>query len=227
MNYPYIDFHTHRPKKTDNHLCIHSLLLEEYSQNSFNFPFTLGVHPWWADEVNEEDFKLLYQRLSKHPLYAGLGEIGLDKVKDDNWQVQVELFNFQLLLAKDNDEAFVIIHCVRAFNEIIKSIKKVGYKGHLIFHDYQGNEEITKDLLKRNCYFSLGKKILNASEHFLKTIDLIPLPQILLESDDHEGIEVEALYQKLSQIKEVPLDELKKQLYINASSLIPYLKIYD
>ncbi len=227
MNYPYIDFHTHKPKKTDTHICIQSLLLDEFQKENFLFPFTLGVHPWWVDEISKVDFFEIYEKLSNHPNYLGLGEIGLDRTRVENWQKQIELFEFQLKLANDYNESFIIIHCVRAFNEVIKYIKKDNYKGEVIFHDYHGNESITKDFIKRDYYFSLGKKLLHESEHFHKSIELIPLDRLFIESDDNEGIEVELIYEKLANLKSISIIELKEHIYKNLIRIMPGTKHFN
>jgi TatD DNase family protein len=224
MIYPFIDFHTHNPKQSKQHFCIHSLLIEEYENNDFPSPFTFGVHPWWADEINQDQYYLIYNKVISHPNYIGMGEIGLDKIKDDNWSTQIDMFKMQLEIAKMNQHEFIIIHCVKAFNEVIRHIKSSGYKGNIVFHDYHENEVITKELIKRDAYFSFGKALNQLSKKLQKSLSIIPINKILIETDDNEGIDIEVLYQNLADYKNISLLELKKQIYENTIAVSSNIK---
>ena len=84
----------------------------------------LGIHPWWAGRC---DLDGALAALASRPL-AGIGEIGLDAVAargDADRALQRRVFRAQLALARQRDVP-VVIHCVRAFPELISLLRRDG-----------------------------------------------------------------------------------------------------
>ena len=85
-----------------------------------------------------------------------VGEIGLDKNKP-NMEQQIIIFQKQLDIAIEL-KRIVFIHCVGAWDKILYVLKQ--YKKSsiptMIFHAFNGNDDIIKYLLKnyeKNLYF--------------------------------------------------------------------------
>ena len=97
----------------------------------------VGVHPWEASTLSEEDARRktedLASRLassvsSPRPL-LGVGEIGLDRLKEKNISPQMrELFEAQLKLALEFRRP-VVLHGAKCWGQVVAAIKKVEAEG--------------------------------------------------------------------------------------------------
>lgn len=128
-----------------------------------------------------------------------LGECGLDHhwnpsgedhrraedFSNDMLQSEKELFEMQLLLAKDLSLP-VIIHSRDAFTDTLESIKKIGYHNGII-HCYSYGKSEAKEFLDCGWYISLSgsvtytkKRCMNEMEELIKSI---PDERLLVETD--------------------------------------------
>ena len=128
-----------------------------------------------------------------------LGECGLDHhwnpsgedhrnaedFSTDMFKSEKELFEMQLLLAKDLSLP-VIIHSRDAFKETLESVKKIGYHNGII-HCYSYGKTEAKEFLNYGWYISFSgsvtytkKRCMNEMEELIKSI---PDDRILVETD--------------------------------------------
>ncbi len=135
----------------------------------------LGIHPWQAGHFQIESLQQLETLLATHP-EAHIGEIGLDKCKDDFYQ-QVDFFEAQLMLAQKYNRP-VHIHSVRAWGEIMPILKKHADLTFL-FHGFSGDKNVVKFFQNYRAFFSL---------HKANKIPLIPAEKLLIESDAPDGL---------------------------------------
>lgn len=135
--------------------------------------FSCGIHPWNAVDVNIEQ---LIKVLSE-PNVVAVGEVGLDKLKGPELSIQIKVFRQQIELAIEKKKP-LIIHCVRAWEELIALYKEY-QKNNVpwIIHGYRGNPEQTQQLGKIGFKFSLGEKF-NAD-----SLKYIPIEDIFCETD--------------------------------------------
>jgi TatD DNase family protein len=153
-----IDFHTHHPDPDKN---IYNILNYDYFNGAklpARTPFTIGLHPWWifqSDGFWEEKVTEIFE----DDYCVGFGEIGLDRSVAIDFEIQKEFFKKQLELAHELYSPYVIIHCVRAYSDLIPFIKETSYPGPFIIHDYHGNEQITQQLLKYPCFLVLAQEL--------------------------------------------------------------------
>lgn len=135
----------------------------------------LGIHPWQVGKCTEDTLNQLDTLLATHPA-AHIGEIGLDKCKDDFYK-QVEFFEAQLMLAQKYNRP-VHIHSVRAWGEIMPILK---HHANLIFlfHGFSGDKNVVKFFQNYNAFFSV---------HTPNKIPLIPADRLLVESDAPDGL---------------------------------------
>ncbi len=147
---------------------------EEKKQMYSDAWFSCGIHPWLSD-ASEEMFTLL-EKNAKDRNVVAIGEIGLDKLQGPDIATQIIIFRKQIELAVEIRKP-IIIHCVKAWDEIIALHKE--YKDAIpwILHGYRGNPEQTKQLSKLGFKFSLG-------EFFNKeSVKQMPLDSIFCETD--------------------------------------------
>ena len=199
----FINIHTH--KDTGRRIELVSRTFEEVLSAYFSF----GIHPWdsdrWKSRLNE-----MNQILAEKGCLA-VGEIGLDKLKGPELSVQVAVFKQQILLSEQLNLP-VILHCVKSWNEI-KSIKReLKPKQAWIYHGFT-KANLIEDVLKEGIYISIGDAILN-SPTLQSALKNIPLDRLFLETDA-AACSIEAIYVKVSELKNIPLSQLQSQLEEN------------
>lgn len=179
----FIDIHTHNQTPEEGVLKIinapQSLDLSEQPSSYFS----LGLHPWYLDKNTiEHDFEELEQNAKKQQVVM-IGECGLDRNIDVDLAFQTEVFIQQIQLAERLQKP-IIIHCVRAFPEIIAIKKKLNPSIPMIIHGFNNNPQVCQQLIKHQFYVSLGAALLNPNSNASKIITMIPKEKLFLETDD-------------------------------------------
>jgi TatD DNase family protein len=220
---PFIDIHTHF-ENTDaaviavlNHTQNDAFFIANTeTQNSkpkTQNPKSVGLHPWFLTKDNfENDFKKLSQYIENQEIIA-LGECGLDRLKGEDLAFQTPAFEAQIRLAESVQKP-VIIHCVKAYNEVISLKKKLKPTIPLIIHGFNQNETILKELVKNGFYISLGAAVLKEDSNAAKYISQIPLNQLFFETDDKE-VSIIAIYEKSAELLGMDLEVLKSLVFQN------------
>lgn len=222
-----IDVHTHNSFPT-KHLSIKSVNYDQIPPTKQ--PYTIGFHPWSLNsQLNKEIIiQELKEKLLKHSALA-LGEIGLDKVKCAlDLPEQIAYFHSFVKLAQELKINCLIIHCVRAYDEICQALISLKYSGKVILHDYNGNKEQTKSLLTHeNIYFSYCHALMKKERKGFQSLNLISLDRLFLETDDQIDYTIEDLYQELCHIKNISMEQLNEQISKNARECFSNLNIKD
>jgi TatD DNase family protein len=202
------NFHHHQK---DNSNGIYNLKLNE---DIPDFGFSVGLHPkdiWedWAIELEK------IKKITQHTKCMAVGECGLDKRIDVDFQLQQKVFLAQISWANEIQKP-LIIHCVRAYSEIITLKKKS--KVAMVVHGFNKKKTVADMLLSHDFYLSFGKAVLqNVSlQGIVKTI---PLEKIFLETDD-EDFNMDALYQKVASLKSISLETLQQQIHENLEKIV-------
>ena len=139
--------------------------------------FSAGIHPKLIDKSFPENFAAV-TRLASHPHCAAIGECGIDIFSSVTVEEQKEAFMQHLRLAQQYAKP-VIIHCVRAYSEIISALNAARFQLPVVMHSYNGNIQTTQQLLRRdNIYFSFSDKILATNCAALKSLDTMSAPRL-------------------------------------------------
>ncbi len=160
---------------------------------------TVGLHPWQAEhgslpteeEVIDAD---------------AVGEIGLDKACEVDFERQQALFIKQLELAERHEKP-IILHCVRAFEEVMNCLEKHTLRA-VIFHGFTGSREQAMRAVKKGYYLSFGAR----TERSRKTVEALratPLERLFVETDE-SPVALEELYQTIALLRGVGSEELKQ-----------------
>lgn len=202
----YIDIHTHK-RTEDSQLSIYNL---PWGSTCEAMLYSIGVHPWDVETVSSDEVIPVLESNSENNSFQALGEIGLDRLHKHSWELQLLFFELQLRWANENNYP-VIIHCVKAFSDVMGVLKIIQPCVPLIFHDFSGNSSIVKQLLKWNSFFSIGKRL------YKQRFDIcsLPLGRLFLETDDND-ISIVKLYSDLANkmgVSEVKLSEQIVQNY--------------
>lgn len=149
-------------------------------------PYALGIHPWFCDEHFSNALSDLDKRIndSVHdPRFVAIGECGLDKLHKSNWQVQVKVLEHQLMLAESLNLP-VILHVVKAHNEIMPLLKHYKLARAGVIHGFYGSIELANEYVKLGYKLGVGGLILNSDAKKLKAcVTNISLNSILIETD--------------------------------------------
>lgn len=203
------NFHHHT---LGNFYGIYNLELGENVPESY---FSVGIHPKDIDENWEKHFEA-FKKISLQDNCLAIGECGLDALIDIDANLQKTVFERQILWANEIQKP-VIIHCVKWFQELIPFQKLAEVP--LIIHGFNKKKSVADEMLKHGFFLSFGKSVLyNLSlQSILKEI---PIDKIFLETDDTD-FDIAELYQKVSEIKEISLEELQKKISENLQSHSP------
>lgn len=199
-----IDFHTHLPKSGTSIQILNTFAQDLPLPEDENF-YSVGLHPWHLELVDpEECLQSIDQAMGQKNVLA-LGECGLDRSVSIDFAVQVRYFRKQIELAEKHSKP-LIIHCVRAFPELMKL--KAAFKTNIpwIIHGYQGNRVTTFQLIRHNFFFSVGESLLS-NQQKKDLVPLIPLDHLFLETDDRE-IDISAMYSLASQLLQIDQERL-------------------
>ena len=167
--------------------------------------YSIGIHPWVTISMTEDNFLKIQQLASKKNCLA-IGEIGLDKLKGPDFEIQKEVFTKQILIA-EKMELPVILHCVKAWNEVLTIKTATKPKQQWIFHGFN-KVGILKSVVEQGLIISIGASILT-NEKLQEVLCLIPNDQLLLETDD-VPIDIFEIYKKVSEIKQISLQALEQ-----------------
>ncbi|MDM8160233.1 TatD family hydrolase [Labilibaculum sp. K2S] len=209
---PYINIHTHNYSSQSNVRSILSIQIKEQLLDSQAVSYSVGIHPWAIKSANIPSALNEMTNLASYPSVLAIGEIGLDRMIETPLSIQEEVFWKQLQVANQFNKP-VIIHCVKCYSEIINIRKKTNTKLPWIIHGFVKNLQIAEDLIELGCYISFGKALLinENLQHIFKTL---PAKNIFLETDDSDT-DIEVLYKKAATIKNLEIEDLKKELLSN------------
>lgn len=197
------DFHHHNIKKGYG---IYNSTLHE---NIFEHYFSVGIHPKDIDDCWRKNLETI-KEISIHRNCLAIGECGLDGLLSIDEGLQQKVFEEQILWANEINKP-VIIHCVRKFSQLIR-FQKIA-KVPLIIHGFNKKNSIADNLLKHGFYLSFGKSVFQ-NLSLQAVLKKISLDKMFLETDDAD-FEIEELYRKASEIKEIPIEVLKVQILKN------------
>lgn len=212
---PFVDIHTHLNRHESDTIFVQNIFpgepVEKFAGRNF---YSVGLHPWHikSEEVNDVLISMVKETLENDHV-CFVGECGLDKLAKTSFEEQIRVFRAQVVLAEEWKRP-VIIHCVRAYNEILELHIKLKPELPWILHGYTGGKLLTKQLAQRGFYFSFGKSLFNPKSKSIESLRMLPLDRIFLETDEFEG-NVEEVYKQAAQLKEVSPELLKQEVWNN------------
>ena len=208
----FIDFHTHHDRQSPNLINLKTLhVTPELQESDLPNICSLGLHPWFVQSSSWEDAWVNLKALANLSQVVAIGECGLDRNIDLPLEVQTSIFKRHIKLAEELQKPLVI-HCVRAFTELIVIKKNTRSSIPWIIHGFNKKEEVFQQLLKHDFCFSFGAAILSDRAPVIKAIATIPNGRFLLETDDHTDITIEQIYDRAATIRQAPLEMLQTQL---------------
>ena len=213
----FFNFHTHQFTNQSNVL---ELVNQYPNEFDASIPFySIGIHPWYiVDDRIDADLKIIEEKLQTENCLA-LGECGLDKRIEVPLEKQIVVFEKQLALAEKYKKP-VVIHCVAAFQEVIKIKKKMKISVPMIIHGFSKNSQLASQLITAGFYISFGKYLLRNPE--LKTVfQNIPNDRFVLETDTIEE-NIQQVYDLAAEYKSITIKELQEIISSNFQSIFQW-----
>ena len=209
----FIDIHTHQQNRAENVFTIQN----KYPTSvDFSKPFSIGIHPWFIKKESlQNELLLIEEKLQDKNCFAP-GECGLDKISETDLTLQKIVFKKQLELSEKYKKP-LLIHCVKAYQELIEIKKEMKPTQTWVLHGFHKNSQVAESLLKNGVILSFGAGIINRKK-LQEVVFNIPISSILLETDTAE-ISIEKVYQKMAAIKNISLEELKSEIKQNFKSI--------
>lgn len=220
------------------HSCVQPDEFETIKNLTNQFPelyCAVGLHPLSAEKwQGDKTYKQILEYAQSSPKVVAIGEMGLDFYKDDNQELQKEVFWKQLEIAQILNKP-VIIHCRDAANslrEILREFKEK--KGNIngVMHCWGGTPEETQWFLDLGFYISFSGIITFKNAHQVKdSAKIVPGDRLLIETDcpflapmPNRGKTNEPSYvfyvaEKLAALRNVTLEEISIQTTGNAEKL--------
>ncbi len=199
----------------------------------------VGVHPWDISLLTHPSSLIpsLRTSLSNNPK-LGVGEIGLDRLKDKNISSQMrELFEAQLKVALEYHRP-VVLHGAKCWGQVVKVISALtpltsDLRPHpsslipsFLFHGFSRSDGLIPDIVKLNGYISVGPSVLNDhAVNYRELVKKIPLDRLLVETDrtkenEKECPSIHDVLAKTAELRGISFAELECLTDANANAFL-------
>jgi TatD DNase family protein len=197
----FVDIHTHKLPSSSVQ-SVRNISFSE-AKNVFSTGqkglFSVGFHPWSADECSVEKFSQL-ENWTKNNQVVAIGECGLDKNCKVTFNTQISVFEQQISLSEKIEKP-LIIHCVGYFNELFELKKKWNPRQIWMIHGFRGKPELALQAMKSGFSLSYG-------EHFNpESVCITPVSKLFIETDESK-LQIDDIYKKIALIKGCSESEL-------------------
>lgn len=210
--YGMLDIHTHE-FNSDGKAIINYPLLVDSSYDKLLADsvevavYSAGIHPWELVEENVNSQLGSLEELLAKEQFVAVGEAGLDKLASASMELQTAVFKKQIELSERLGLP-LIIHCVKAMDELLALKKKLHPVQPWIWHGFRGKPDQAKQLLLKGFYLSFG------AHYPEESMNAVPENRLFIETDNsHTGIE--ELLQRAAEVRGVKVGVLREAIRKN------------
>lgn len=191
-----------------------------------------GIHPEFADKLNEENFKRI-EELCRLDECVAVGEIGLDYYwPEPDPALQKPWFERQMDLAKRIGKP-IVVHSRDAAQDTYEMMKSAGARdiGGVI-HCFSYSKEMAKQFIDMNFFIGIGGVLTFKNSRKLKeVVEYIPLEHMVLETDcpylapvpfrgkRNSSLLLPHVVDAISEIKGISRQEVEQVTWDNAHKL--------
>lgn len=191
-----------------------------------------GIHPEFADQLNEENFKRI-EELCRLDECVAVGEIGLDCYwPEPDVSIQRPWFERQMDLARRIGKP-IVVHSRDAAQETYEMMKAAG-AGDIggVVHCFSYSKEMARLFVDMGFYIGVGGVITFKNGKKLKeVVEYIPLEHIVLETDcpylapvpfrgkRNSSLLLPHVVEVISEIKGISREEVERITWNNAHKL--------
>jgi TatD DNase family protein len=207
----YIDIHTHS-KSASGKAIINIFPADEPSEVKEEL-FSIGLHPWYIDPDNYLKKLSLVLEMAKSKSCIAIGETGLDKLIKTDFDQQKSIFIRHIEIAEELNKP-LIIHCVRAFDELVNMKRLTGSTVKWIVHGFNSKNQIAEKLLQEKIILSFGRHLKSTNSNAAKVLGWITEDEFFLETDDGD-MTIQEVYAYAAKIRDLSTSELKTIIQSN------------
>jgi len=216
----FINIHSHRQANNIQEWVMMNLMARDYPPEDIeNGYYSVGFHPYNVGLVEEEDTLNKVRLSTGNPNVFAIGEIGLDKSIDAPMDAQMRIFERQVEIAEFADLP-VILHVVRAFNEMVEFMKAHNPSVSMIIHGYNGSREMAEELVKAGFLISFGEAIARDHSKIVESLLSVPVEKLFLETDEGD-LDIREIYHTAAELTGISMDQLRIRIVENAKAHLP------
>lgn len=222
MNFPepsdFIDIHNHGSRPCSGIFTVETLMAHEkrIPENVKGLTYCFGIHPWHLNEKNHDELLRQVILNSDNPDVAAIGEAGFDKIKGPSRELQAKTFEEQVLISEEKKKP-MIIHCVRAWDDLLMEHKKLRPKMAWMVHGFRGKPDLATQLVSKGMFISFWFDFIMRPEA-VPLLKSVPEDRFFLETDGAD-IDIRDIYYKVSGDLGIESERLKGQIYKNFCDL--------
>jgi len=217
MNFPkfdnFIDIHSHKPEEEEGVFRVFNAFSSDYPQVPSGKPISIGLHPW---HISEEEISRLPAVLKKgvnlHNMLA-FGETGMDSIIKTPLNEQINIFRTHIEAGIQYNKP-LIIHCVKAFPELLSLRKEYPKATPWIIHGFNSNQTVAAECINMGIYISLSQRLFRNAEKAKQIISQVPLSSIFAETDDDAG-SISEVYETAADLYGKSVGEIKEHILKN------------
>jgi TatD DNase family protein len=218
MNFPqpgdYIDIHSHDSCPGEGVFILDNLMAHEGTLpgKRKGIMYSMGIHPWFLFETNLDQMIGFVRQNGTDMSVAAIGEAGFDKLRGPSMELQHRAFSEQAAISEETGKPLVI-HCVRAWDELMKAHKSIRPKMPWLIHGFRGKKELAMQLISGNMYISFWFDFVIRPEASA-LVRSLPIDRIFLETDG-SGADIREIYRKVANDLGMTTDTLKDLIIKN------------
>lgn len=208
----YLDIHCHRSAEPQ-HVALVNEELTAFKPIGGRAVCSLGIHPWSIEGQNINNLLETLTFSADYPAVLAIGECGLDRAIATPISQQIDIFSQHILLAERLKKP-LIIHCVRAYAEVLQLKKHLQPAQAWIMHGFSGKPALAGQLLQHGCYLSFGQGLLRqgpAQDSLAST----PVDCLFLETDAAHDVSISEIYAVAAKILALDVATLRRQIVAN------------
>ena len=191
MTTDFVDIHTHNLQAPAGQAVINlpdAVFADAPFPRRQGASYSVGIHPMYPGDWQKAFTAVT--AMAEQPDIAAVGECGLDKLSPIPMEIQSEYFVKHLQLA-DELKKPLIIHCVRAWDELLQALRTVSPVAPRIVHGFRGKPQLAEQLLRVGFHLSFRPRF------HADSLRLCPADRRHAETDD-SSLTIEAVLQSHS-----------------------------
>ena len=202
-----LDIHTHKSEEASHGRAIINYQLPVGGALCLSSFYSAGIHPWQLTERDAEEQLAYLQKLLVEERLVAVGEAGLDKLTAAPMELQVRILGKQVELS-EKYRLPLIIHCVKAMDELLAVRKKLNPAQPWIWHAFRGKPQQAGQLIKNGIYLSFG------AHYSEETVKGVPVGRLFLETDD-SPVDIEEVLKQVAKARSTDAEELRQAIREN------------
>jgi TatD DNase family protein len=214
----YIDIHTHSAGEIHDVIIIENLMAHEglTPEDCGENLCTFGIHPWYLNENNSDQLLQKVNSVTAFSNMIAIGEAGYDKLRGASAELQRRIFEAQVTISERIKKP-VVVHCVRAWDELLTSHKRLKPDMPWLIHGFRGKAGLAEQLLSKGMYLSFWYDFILRPESS-DLLKALPKDKIFLETDGAD-VDIRDIYKKVAKDLNMSVGELKLVVLKNFKSL--------